>query len=141
MSQKNQMTGNAALYHVACKLSRLGWNVMLTIRNAQGADMYAASPDETVVLPIQSKGLKKRDSVPLGKDLDRLRSDWWVITVRAMDVEPVCYIMTLEEVKARATQDTKGSWWLCPAIPKYAHITYETDEYREAWHRLDPIRN
>lgn len=57
MSSAAQITGNCALYHVAAKLSRLAWAVSMTTRNARGADMFAVNMDESVVHPIQSKGL------------------------------------------------------------------------------------
>jgi hypothetical protein len=61
---------------------------MPTVRNARGADLYAASEDETRVLPIQSKALSKRVPVPLGGSLDRLRSYWWIITINANTETP-----------------------------------------------------
>lgn len=55
MSNDKQITGNIGLYHVARELSLLGWNVMPTVRNARGADLYAASEDERIIQPIQVK--------------------------------------------------------------------------------------
>ncbi|WP_245418463.1 hypothetical protein [Cohaesibacter intestini] len=52
---KHQMTGNAGLFHIAWELTRRGWIVMPTVRNARGADLYAAPIDnEDAVIPIQS---------------------------------------------------------------------------------------
>lgn len=110
---------------------------MPTVRNAKGADLYAASEDESIVLPIQSKALSKRDPVPLGTSLDNLRSHWWIITVNAVSDLPTCYVMTLDEVKAAAHRGVspktgKISYWLPPKL-------YSAEEYKEAWHRLgDP---
>lgn len=131
---RHQLTGNAGLYHVARELSRRGWHVMPTVRNARGADLYAASDDEATVLPIQSKALSKRDPVPLGGSLDTLRSPWWIITIRANTAAPTCYVLTMEEVKAlahRGVSPTTGkvSYWLQPK-------SYCQPEYEEAWHRL-----
>ncbi len=130
---RNQLTGNAGLYHVARELSRRGWHVMPTVRNARGADLYAASNDESQVLAIQSKALSKRDHVPLGRSLDTLRSYWWVITVNANTASPICYVMTLPEVKAAALRagiiSGKTSYWLAPK-------SYEIDAYKEAWERF-----
>ena len=129
---KHQMTGNAGLFHIAWELSRRGWNVMPTVRNARGADLYAAPvDDEDAVIPIQSKALSQRAAVPLGTDIDRLRSRWWIITIGAKKGEPVCFILTLEEAKALATRDKGGNqaYWL-------AAKNYDTPEFREAWHRL-----
>jgi hypothetical protein len=131
---KSQLTGNAALYHVARELSRMGWHVAITSRNARGADLYAASADETTVYPIQSKGLAKRAPVPLGNSLERLRTEWWIITTFANDASPICYVMTLEEVRAGAKCNRSGAeaYWLQPP-------EYDRPEFREAWHRLgDP---
>ncbi len=134
VSSAAQITGNCALYHVAAKLSRLAWAVSMTTRNARGADMFAVNADETVVHPIQSKGLSKKSAVPLGTSLARLRSRWWVITVGAASDTPVCYVMTLDEVKERASRDNgkNRAFWL-------EAKNYMLPEFEEAWDRLgDP---
>lgn len=133
---QHQLTGNAGLYHVARELSRRGWHVMPTVRNARGSDLYAASEDESRVLRIQSKALSKKVPVPLGTDLSTLRSDWWVITVNANTASPTCYVMTLDEVKAGAhrgeNEAGKVSYWL--QAKAYALPTFE-----EKWDRFgDP---
>ncbi|GJD46774.1 hypothetical protein AFCDBAGC_4658 [Methylobacterium cerastii] len=129
------LTSNAGLYHVARELSRRGWHVMPTVRNARGADLYAASADERMVLPIQSKALSKRVPVPLGLSLDTLRSRWWVVTIEANSDKPICFVLTLDEVRDgahRGEKDGKVSYWLQAKA-------YDKPEYREAWHRLgDP---
>jgi hypothetical protein len=129
----HQFTGNAGLYHVARELSRRGWHVMPTVRNARGADLYAASDDERRVLPIQSKALSKRAPVPLGGSLDRLCSHWWVMTIDANTASPSCYVLTLDEVKAAAQRGVNAagtiSYWLPPRA-------YTKPEYHEAWERL-----
>lgn len=130
------LTGNAGLYHVARELSRRGWHVMPTVRNARGADLYAASGDERVVLPIQSKALSKKVPVPLGGTLKTLRSPWWIVTINANTALPVCYVLTLEEVRLGAHRGVneagKVSYWLQPKA-------YALPAYLEAWERLgDP---
>lgn len=106
---------------------------MPTVRNARGADLYAASGDESRVLPIQSKALSKRNPVPLGGTLDTLCSSWWIITIDANSDAPKCYVLTLAEVKAAAHRgvnaDGKVSYWLQPKA-------YATPEFEEAWDRL-----
>lgn len=130
---RHQLTGNSGMYHVARELSRRGWHVMPTVRNARGADLYAASEDESRVLPIQSKALSKRAAVPLGSSLDRLCSHWWVITVNANSDCPSCYVMKLDEVKASAGRNVNAagtvSYWLEPKA-------FMLPEYLEAWDRL-----
>ncbi len=97
--KSSQVTGNAALHYAAWQLSRKGWNVMLTSRNAKGSDLFCSNDAETVVFGVQSKGLTKRDPVGLGTNLSNLRSDWWIITIHAKTDAPVCFIMTLREGK------------------------------------------
>ncbi len=130
---RHQLTGNAGLYHVARELSRRGWHAMPTMRNARGADLYAASDDESRVLPIQSKALSKRAPVPLGASLDSLRSEWWVITINANTASPTCYVLTKNEVKEAAHRGVNGSgmvsYWLQPK-------SYTLPDYLEAWDRL-----
>lgn len=72
---RSQITGNAGLNYAAWQLSRRGWHVMPTIRNAKGSDMIVTDADETVFFGVQSKGFSKRWPVPLGLDLGALRSD------------------------------------------------------------------
>ena len=128
--RRTQITGNAGLNYAAWQLSRRGWHVMPTIRNARGSDLIVTNDDETVFFGVQSKGFSKRYAVPLGMDLASLRSDWWVITIHANSDTPTCYVLRLEEVRELATQDKNGGrWWLEPKM-------YDRDEFREAWDRI-----
>lgn len=106
---------------------------MPTVRNARGADLYAASDRELRAIPIQSKALSKRAPVPLGNSLDRLCSPWWVITTHANTASPICYILTLDEVKAAAHRNENAagavSYWLEPK-------SYTLPTFKEAWERL-----
>jgi hypothetical protein len=130
---RQQLTGNAGMYHVARELSRRGWHVMPTVRNARGADLYAASSDERRVIPIQSKALSKRNPVPLGKSLETLCSEWWIITINANSDCPKCYVLLLSEVKAGAhkgeNESGTVSYWLQPK-------SYALPQFEEAWDRL-----
>jgi len=124
------MTGNAGLNYASWQLSRRGWHVMPTIRNARGSDLIVTDGDETVFYGIQSKALSKRHAVPLGSKIDKLRSDWWIITIHANTDAPVCFIMTCEEVRSLAQKDLNGDkWWLNPPA-------YDREEYRETWGRI-----
>jgi hypothetical protein len=134
IKNRPQFTGNAGLNYIAWQLSRRGWHVTPTIRNARGSDMFVTDADENIKFGVQSKALSKRHSVPLGLNLEILRSEWWIITVHANSENPVCYVMRLEEVQRLATQDSMhGNYWL---IAK----SYDRPEFREAWHRIDHIR-
>lgn len=135
--KSSQATGNAAMHYAGWQLSRRGWNVMPTARNAKGSDLFCANDSESIIFGIQSKGLSKRQPVPLGDDLGKLRSDWWVITINAKDELPRCFIMSLEEVKKlcaysppERNKNGKASHWLQPT-------SYDQPEFENAWHRLE----
>ncbi|MGO6736512.1 hypothetical protein ACCS71_14270 [Rhizobium ruizarguesonis] len=139
--KSSQVTGNAASHYAAWQLSRRGWNVMLTSRNAKGSDLFCANDNETIFFGVQSKGLTKRDPVGLGTNLANLRSDWWIITIKAKTDAPVCFIMTLDEVKelchhSNPAKSRTGatSIWLQPSA-------YDQPQFREAWHRFETLNS
>ena len=104
---------------------------MPTVRNARGSDLIVTNAEETVFFGVQSKALSKRNPVPLGLNLDLLRSDWWVITIHTRTERPVSFILKLEEVRSLAFHSKDGSSkWLQPPA-------YDRDQFREAWHRLE----
>jgi hypothetical protein len=75
-----QRVGNAGLYYVCFEMSRRGWNVMPTARNARGVDVVGYSNDGRRKLTIQVKALSKPASVPLGADLEKYFADWDIAT-------------------------------------------------------------
>ncbi|WP_157577893.1 hypothetical protein [Roseivivax halodurans] len=131
---KAQLTGNAGLFYISWRLTRLGWTVLPTSRNARGADLYLVDPeDEARSVSVQSKALARRSAVPLGTSLDRLRSRWWIITVGATSDAPSCYVLSLEEVRGLASRDQGGTraYWLEARI-------FMAPDFAEAWHRIVP---
>lgn len=129
------MTGNAGLNYASWQLSRRGWHVMPTIRNARGSDLIMTDGDESQFYGVQSKALSKRQAVPLGRSLEALRSDWWVITVRANSDAPTCFILSCDDVRRLASQDKSGgAYWL-------EARDYDRDEFREAWDRIARVPN
>jgi hypothetical protein len=60
-----QNVGNVGLYYVCYQLSRRGWNVMPTARNARGVDVVIYNQDATRTHTLQVKTLSKRYGVPL----------------------------------------------------------------------------
>ena len=126
-----QVVGNIGMYYASYRLSQLGWNVMPTARNAKGIDLVLYSPDGRDFLGIQVKALSKRAPVPLGATLDKVMGDYWVIVTKAR-TEPVCFVLTPDEVQAlahRGEKDGRVSYWLQPSA-------YDQDEFREAWDRI-----
>lgn len=129
------------MYYVAWQLSKKGWNVMPTTRNAKGSDMYCTNDAETIIFGVQSKGLSKRAPVGLGANLSSLRSDWWIITINAKSDAPTCFIMTRQEVvklcfRSDPAKSHTGvqSYWLQPKA-------YDQPQFRDAWHRLVELRD
>ena len=106
MSNDKQITGNIGLYHVARELSLVGWNVMPTVRNARGADLYAASSDERTIRPIQIKTHSGRpEDTRLGVDTDHLVTPWWVFVVYARTEDISCYVFSIDEIQTLKVRD------------------------------------
>lgn len=72
----SQIIGNIGLYYTCYRLSRMGWNVMPTARNARGIDIVAYNRDGSRFIGVQVKSLSKRFPVPLGTSLDKIIGDF-----------------------------------------------------------------
>ncbi len=130
--KRTQVTGNIGLYYACYHLSRMGWNAMPTARNARGIDIIAYNRDCSRMISIQVKTLSKRNPVPLGRTLDNIMGDYWIIINDVIN-EPQTYIMLPDEVKRfahRGEKDGRISYWLQPTA-------YCISEFHEAWHRID----
>ena len=126
-----QTVGNIGLYYVCYRLSRLGWNVMPTARNARGVDIVVYSQDARRTRTIQVKALSKTSPVPLGNKLDHLFADFVVICRRAVEETPECFVLTPEEVRKlahRGEKNGKVSFWLQPR-------DYAVERFRDKWRR------
>jgi len=131
MTKDAQVTGNIGLYWTCYHLSRKGWNAMPTARNARGVDVIAYNRDCSRMVSIQVKTLSKKNPVPLGKSLDRIMGDFWVIVNNASNL-PITYILVPSEVRRlahRGEKDGRVSYWLQPSA-------YCVDGFREAWERI-----
>jgi hypothetical protein len=129
----NQQTvGNIGLFYVCYCLSRMGWNVMPTARNARGIDMVIYSQDASRKLTIQVKTLSKASPVPLSNKLEHLFADFVVVCRHVLKETPECFVLTPDEVRNLAhkgVKDGKVSYWLQPRA-------YSTEEFRERWERI-----
>jgi hypothetical protein len=133
----NQVTGNAGLYFTCYQLSRLGWNVMPTARNAKGVDLIAHSQDARQMAAIQVKALFKRSPVPLGKSLDNLMGDFWVAVYDIFTEQPSTFVLKPDEVRDlahRGEKDGRVSYWLQPS-------SYDQPQFRENWDRISLEKN
>jgi hypothetical protein len=127
-----QIVGNIGLFHACYRVSLLGWIVMPTTRNARGIDIIAYSPDASRFLTMQVKSLSKDPGVPLGRTLDNIIAQYWIIINGAVSKEPVAFVMLADEVRERAIRhekDGKPSYWLSPR-------DYIQDKFRNKWERL-----
>jgi hypothetical protein len=133
MKGKNkQIVGNIGLYYVCYRLSRLGWNVMPTTRNARGIDVLIYSQDATRTHTIQVKTLSNPNPVGLGKNLDGLVGDFFVICRNVSLDTPDCFVLTLHEVRSlahRRVKKGKVSYWL-------QRKQYETGPFKNQWDRI-----
>ena len=128
---RNQIIGNMGLYYVCYQLSRLGWNVMPTARNARGVDIIAYNRDCSRFVRVQVKALSKRAPVPLGTNLNNIMGDFWII-VNNLANTPSAFVMLPAEIinlAHRGEKDGRISHWLQPA-------SYNTEEFTERWDRI-----
>jgi len=131
MKLDNQVTANIGLYYTCYQLSRMGWNVMPTARNARGIDIVAYDKVGRRFIGIQVKSLSKKAPVPLGTSLEKVMGDFWVV-VNNLSSEPNAFILLPDEVKSlahRGEREGRVSYWLQPK-------SYDTPKFKEAWERI-----
>lgn len=126
-----QITGNIGLFYVCYELSRKGWNVMPTSRNARGIDIVGYNNDGRKFIGIQVKTLSQRSPVPLGNTLEKIMGDFWIIVNNVVDSLCIYILQPKEVIKLahRGERDGRVSYWLQP-------IDYEIDKFKDAWHRI-----
>ena len=128
MKLETQIVGNIGMYYACYQLSKQGWNVMPTARNAKGIDIIAYSPDGKKFLGIQVKTLSKRNPIPVGSSLEKVMGDFWIVVTKATEPTPDVYVFTPNEIKEMAHLGGK-TWWVEPTC-------YDKSEYKEAWGRI-----
>jgi hypothetical protein len=130
----NHTVGNIGLYYVCYRLSRLGWNVMPTSRNAKGVDVIAYSEDGSSILTFQVKALSKRNAVSLGRNPAHFIADFLIVCRYVQTDEPECFILPKDDAKRLCHPSGKEdnvSYWLEAA-------QYEGSEFPERWDRVSP---
>ena len=132
MKRDTQIVGNAGMYLACYQLSCLGWNCMPTARNARGVDIIAYNFNCKKMVGIQVKSLSKRNPVPLGKSLDKIMADFWIIVNNLSTDTPSTYVLTPTEVRDsahRGEKDGRISYWLQPK-------EYSKEEFQDAFGRI-----
>ena len=130
-SKNNQVVGNIGLFYVCYRLSRNGWNVMPTARNARGIDILIYSEDAKRTSALQVKSLSRRSPVPLGTKLENLFGDFFIICRNVVLATPECFVLKPAEVRElahRGEKDGKTGFWLQPKQSEQA-------DFHEAWQR------
>lgn len=74
-----QRTGNIGLFYISYKLSRLWWNVLLTSRNARGADAIIYNKAFDKEYSIQTKGFTDEEAVGPFKGKSYVAEDFYII--------------------------------------------------------------
>ena len=130
MKLETQIVGNIGMYYACSQLSKRGWNVMPTARNAKGIDIvaYPHDGDGKSFIGIQVKTLSKRNAIPVGASLDNLMGNFWIVVTKADELTPDVYIFTPEEIRKMAHQ-SGSTWWVEPTI-------YDKPPYKDAWGRI-----
>jgi hypothetical protein len=125
-----QIVGNVGLYYCCYRLSLLGWNVMPTSRNARGIDIVAFDQDGSNFIGIQVKAQSGPAviGVALGRSLDTLMGDFWVMVNNVKSMEPAAFVLSTADVRKNSVRDKGGkrTYWL----PRAA---YKQERFREAW--------
>jgi hypothetical protein len=124
ITKDNQLVSNIGLCYICYELSKQGWNVLPTSRNARGVDLVIYSRDARLKHTIQVKTLSKRNPVPFGNK-PSLIADYLIIC-RVSEKQEV-FVSKIDDIKDRIVKKTKNgkiSYWLQPK-------NYE--EFRDNW--------
>ncbi len=137
----NQVIGNTGLFYVCYELSKRGWNVLPTSRNAKGPDIIIYNTDATITHTIQVKAISgKVDTVNLGeKDkISNLTADYFIICSN-VDENPNCYIMTKDEIisctiEYKNRKTGKINMWVQPT--KRRGVKHGFREFKDNWDKI-----
>jgi hypothetical protein len=106
---------------------------MPTARNAKGIDIVAYDRSATRYLGIQVKSLSHNDAVPLGRTLEGILGDYWIIVANVAK-SPASFILNPADVcrlAVRSGKEGNFSFWL-------EYRDYSRDEFRARWDRIVP---
>ena len=128
--KNNQITGNIGLFYASFQLSKLGWNVLPTSRNAAAIDIVVYNQSATKTFTIQMKTVSKSVAIPLGNNLEKLVGDFLIICSNAELDFPEVYIYTIDQAKELCkpcnNKDGSTSYWIDKK-------DYRKEENRNNW--------
>ncbi len=123
-----QITGNVGLYFICYKLSRRGWNVLPTSRNARGIDILAYGKEGGQLITIQTKSFTgKHVAIGPFKSKNDILADFYIATCNTYNI-PITYILKKDETKSLLTEH-KGKYWL-------EYKDYQKSEFLEKWDKI-----
>lgn len=122
-----QVTGNISLYYISYRLSRMGWNVLPTSRNAKGIDILAYGKNGGTYCTVQTKGYTKVAAVGTFKKKTEVIADYYIIASYVYQT-PKIYILTKEEVKEHLTMHNNVYWLEIK--------DYKKSEFLEKWDKI-----
>jgi len=130
------IVSSAGLYYVCYRLSQHGWNAIPTIKNAEGADIFAQHIESKKKITLQVKTEDARRDIYIGLSRE-IEEDYWII-VHLINEETTAYILSKNDILRKlvipAKTDPVQFWILCRArknTPDQPH--YARDRYRERW--------
>ena len=116
--KNNQITGNIGLYYVCYRLSKNGWNALMTSRNAIGVDVVIYSQNAQRSCTVQVKTLTGKDDVPLGNHIENLIAEYLTFCKYDINTDnPEVFIIPMSKVRElmhpRPLKNKEGnSYWL-----------------------------
>ncbi len=122
-----QRTGNMGLFYISYKLSRLGWNVLVTSRNAKGADAVIYNEALTKKYSIQTKGFSDEEAVGPFKEKSHVIEDFYIIATH-LYTSPIVYLLTGDEVKENLSPVEEGYF--------LQKKNYLKDRFKEKWQKI-----
>ncbi len=126
--RNKQRTGNMGLFYTCYRLSRMGWNVLPTIRNAKSIDIVGYNENGDKTIKIQCKGSSNEQSIGPFKDKNDIIADFFIIINNVYE-EPTAYILTKKDVRDNLTHNKVGYW-----IEKKDYL--KKDEFKERWDKI-----
>lgn len=126
IKRDNHVVGNIGLYYICYELSKRGWNVLPTSRNAKGIDILIYNQDATRMHTIQAKALSKKSPVP-GMKKDSLIAEYLIVCRNVSNEKPEVFISKISDIKNRiheGVKDGKKSYWLQPK---------DYEEFKDNW--------
>lgn len=129
-SVSRQVVGNAGLYFVCYELTKRGWNVLPTSRNAKGVDIVIYSQDASQMHTVQVKALTKPDAVGMGSTPTKALTDFFVVCINVMQDNPRAFVLSGSEAASLCQASGTGSnlgYWL-------ERAAYEP--FEDGWHLI-----